>query len=86
MSDPNPLARPDLDVNEVADGLVVYDATTDRVHYLNQTASAVFALCTGESDEAAIAEEMGDLFGLPEVPTESTLECLRSFRAEGLLA
>jgi hypothetical protein len=43
---PAPAAVPDrprtidgLEINEVRDGLIVYDATRDRVHYLNATAS-----------------------------------------------
>jgi len=34
-----------LDVNEVKDGLIVYDPSRDRVHYLNATAGVVFTLC-----------------------------------------
>ncbi|MGH9028848.1 MAG: hypothetical protein ACRDV4_04455, partial [Acidimicrobiales bacterium] len=52
-----PRARGDLDVNEVPDGLVIYDEKTDRVHYLNLTAALVFCLCTGENDEPTIAEQ-----------------------------
>ena len=30
---------------------MIYDLANDRVHYLNETASLVFALCTGEHSD-----------------------------------
>jgi coenzyme PQQ synthesis protein D (PqqD) len=80
-----PLSRSDVDINEVDDGLVIFDATHDRVHYLNQTASVVFALCTGEQDEASIALQVQATFGLAEVPARETRESLHLLQAEGLL-
>ncbi|HEX3796177.1 MAG TPA: hypothetical protein VHV57_16915 [Acidimicrobiales bacterium] len=80
-----PLARTDLDINEVDDGLVIYDVVTDRVHYLNLTASVVFVECTGENDEAAIAGALKEIFGLQELPTAETKECLSSLWTQGLL-
>ena len=53
---PEPAAE--LDVHEVEDGLVIYDLRSERVHYLNETASFVFVLCTGKHDAARIAELM----------------------------
>jgi hypothetical protein len=35
----NPVAAPDLEINAVSDGYVVYQPGRDRVHYLNQTAA-----------------------------------------------
>ena len=34
-----------LQVSEVPDGLVVYDPTSDRVHYLDPVSTVVFELC-----------------------------------------
>src|SRR5437762_3878064 len=39
-----------LDVNEVKDGLIVYEPDRDRVHYLNGTAAVVFLFCDGTND------------------------------------
>jgi hypothetical protein len=80
-----PLARTDLDINEVPDGLVVYDGVTDRVHNLNLTASVVFVGCTGEQDEAAIADFVQETFGLDQAPTDEVLACLVSLRDQDLL-
>jgi hypothetical protein len=80
-----PRGRSDVDINEAPDGLVIYDGVEDRVHYLNATASAVFVLCTGENDEAAIAHELRASFDLPELPVAETRECLDSLSAQGLL-
>jgi hypothetical protein len=80
-----PVARPGLDVNEVADGLVIYDAEQERVHYLNVTAGVVFSLCTGASTAEQIADELGATFGLGRRAEPETSECLGQLRAEGLI-
>jgi len=80
-----PRARDDLDVNEVPDGLIIYDGETDRVHYLNHTAALIFCLCTGDNSEAAIAEQVGESFSLDHLPTPETANCLADFHREGLL-
>lgn len=75
-----------LDINEVEDGLVIYDGDRDRVHYLNPTAGVVFALCTGEHAEDALAGMVRAVFGT-EQPTDGEVEeCLAKLRAEGLVA
>ena len=82
-------ARPELieglDVNEVKDGLVVYDAARDRVHYLNPTASVVFTLCDGEHDRAAMGAVLAESFGLAEPPVDAVETALTQLSEEGLL-
>lgn len=74
-----------LDVNEVKDGLVVYDPASDRVHYLNATAAVVFTLCDGTRDADGIAEAVGVVFG-PEGPgADEVRACLAKLGDEGLL-
>jgi Coenzyme PQQ synthesis protein D (PqqD) len=80
-----PRTRTDLDVNEVPDGLIIYDGESDRVHYLNHTAALIFCLCTGEYSEAAIAQEVEQAFSLDRLPAPETESCLADFRREGLL-
>lgn len=74
-----------LDVNEVDDGLVVYDGDRDRVHYLNPTAGVVFALCNGEHPEAELPTRVREVFGTPEPSDDEVAECLAKLRAEGLV-
>ncbi len=75
----------DLDVNEVKDGLIVYDPASDRVHYLNATAAVVFTLCDGSRDAAGIVESVRTVFG-PEGPgADEVLACIARFEDEGLL-
>jgi Coenzyme PQQ synthesis protein D (PqqD) len=73
------------EVNEIADGLVLYQAEIDRVHYLNRTASIVYELCTGENSVEQIAALIGEAFGLASVPLGEVAECLATLRAEGLV-
>jgi hypothetical protein len=77
--------RADLEVNEAADGLVVYDPEQERVHHLNRSASLVFELCTGENDEDTIVELVGRAFGLDEPPATEVRDCLASLAHEGLV-
>jgi hypothetical protein len=85
MSELLPEPAPDLDVHEVEDGFVIYDLVTERVHYLNETASFVFALCTGKNDEARIAELVQGAWELAELPRDSVAACLGQLRDEGLI-
>lgn len=80
-----PCARIGLDINEVPDGLIIYDGESDRVHYLNHTAALIFCLCTGDNDEADIAEQLGEAFSLDHLPGLETKSCLADLRREGLL-
>lgn len=74
-----------LDVNEVDDGLVVYDGDRDRVHYLNPTAGVVFALCTGEHLASDLPLLVRDVFGTSEPSDAEVADCLATLRAEGLV-
>jgi hypothetical protein len=74
-----------LDVNEVEDGLVIFQESTDTVHHLNHSASAVLALCDGSRDARAIATFLAEAFGLPEPPFEDTVLCLEALTRRGLV-
>jgi hypothetical protein len=77
--------REDLEVNESADGLVVYDPDRERVHHLNRSASLVFELCTGENTDDQIADLVAKAFGLDEPPADEVEQCLASLTHEGLV-
>ncbi len=74
-----------LEVHEVDDGFVVYQDSTDRVHYLNPTASVVFELCTGERSDADIEELVRVAWALREPPSEEVRACLAQLRSEGMI-
>ena len=74
-----------LEAHEVDDGLVVYQAATDRVHYLNPVASVVYELCTGDHTEAEIVEIVGAAWGLADAPTTEVRLALEQLQAEGML-
>jgi PqqD family protein of HPr-rel-A system len=80
-----PLRAKSLDVNEVEDGVIVYDESTDRVHHLNNTAAVVLELCDGSLDADGIATKVGEAFGLPDPPREEVRMCLERLVAEGLI-
>jgi hypothetical protein len=81
-----PLKVDGFEVNEVADGLVLYETGAEKVHYLNHTAAIVYELCTGQNSELAIAELLGRAYGLDEPPTGEVDRCLIHLRSQGVVA
>ena len=80
-----PTKAPELEVNSVADGYIVYQPDRNRVHYLNQTAALVFELCNGNNTVAEMPKILQSLYDLVASPAEEVAECLASLRNEGLI-
>ena len=86
MTGARPEPAPGLDVHEVDDGLVVYDTATDRVHYLNATATLVFGLCTGSHDDEQIVELVSRVSTEAPGSAEADVHaCLAQLRTEGII-
>jgi hypothetical protein len=85
MTTERPRTAEDLEFNEVADGLIVFQEATERVHHLNRTAAIVFELCDGNHDAAAIATIVGRLYGLEAAPADAVESCIARFVQEGLV-
>jgi hypothetical protein len=80
-----PMPTPNLEINPVPDGYIVYQADRDRVHHLNATAAILMDLCNGRNTEADMPELVRLAFNLPAPPVEEVRECLRTLRQEGLI-
>jgi len=80
-----PTQVPDLEINFVGDGYIIYQPAKDRMHSLNHTAAVVLELCTGANDEAEIARLLQQAYDLPEAPQNETRRCLESLFDEGLI-
>ncbi len=76
--------KPGLEVHTVEDGVVVFDADTDRVHYLNPTATFVFSLADGNRTGAEIAELVREAWNLDAPPVEEVDACIGQLRSEGV--
>jgi len=74
-----------IEVNEVADGYIVYQAAQDRVHYLNRTAVLVLEMCNGRLAAGEIPELLKEAYDLAEPPTEEVATCLTKLLEEGLV-
>jgi hypothetical protein len=74
-----------LDVHEVEDGFVVFDASTDRVHYLNPTATVVFSLCDGTRTTEEVAQLVQSAWELDAAPLDDVVACVAQLRDEGVL-
>lgn len=80
------LVRADnLNINDLADGYVIYQGARDRVHYLNKTAAIVFELCDGDLGIDNIIRSVADLFKLDETHDEEIRNCIESLLKEGLV-
>ena len=75
-----------IEVNEVADGYIVYQATRDRVHYLNHTAVLVLEMCNGRVSAGQIPGFLKEAYDLAEPPTEEVAACLTKLLDEGLVS
>jgi PqqD family protein of HPr-rel-A system len=81
-----PKVRSDLDIVELDDELVLYDAAQDKVHYLNATAALVFKLCDGSASVWELSTEIGEALGVPEKRVERQVRTLlKDLREVGLL-
>lgn len=85
MSNERPESAEGLDVHEVDDGVVVYDAGRDRVHYLNASATLVFLLADGTRTLAQLQELVKEAWPADAAHVEGVDECVRRLTAEGVL-
>jgi PqqD family protein of HPr-rel-A system len=83
--DDRPALAGGLELDEVEDGLMVYDEETDTVHHLNRTAAVILRLCDGTRNAEAIAAEVAEVFGLDEPPAGETAACLSDLAQRGLI-
>jgi hypothetical protein len=74
-----------VELNQVADGYVVYQPDRDRVHYLNHTAALVLEMCNGRVTAGEIPGLLKDAYDLAEAPTAEVGECLAKLLDEGLV-
>jgi hypothetical protein len=80
-----PSAVPALEVNEAEDGIVIYNAALDEVHYLNHTATAIFDHCTGALTVAEIAAQIQALYELSSDPLKEVEDCVADLVARKLV-
>lgn len=77
---------PGGEVSQMPDGVVVYQADRERVHYLNPTASLVYDLCGDAGSVAAITAYLQEAFALAAPPTDEVSLCLEQLISEGLIS
>jgi hypothetical protein len=74
-----------VEISTVPDGYLIYQAKTERVHYLNPTAVAVYELAAAGKSLAAIEDFLKDAFDLADAPADETRSCIDSLLKEGLI-
>ncbi len=80
-----PSRVPDLVVEFVGDGYLVYHPERDRMHSLNHTAALVLELCDGQTDAAGIAGLLQRGYEMDSSPDAEVRDCIESLYAEGLV-
>jgi hypothetical protein len=76
---------PGIEIREAPDGVVVYDARRDRVHYLNRTAALLLESCDGALPAADLPAMLAAAFTLESPPAVEVESCLARLLDEGLL-
>ncbi len=74
-----------LEVHEADDGLIIFNASTDRVHHLNQTAGVLFELCLQARTLAQLLESVQQLYQLQQKPLDEVQQTVTKLVAEGVL-
>ena len=77
--------QPDLQINPMEDGCVVYQPGHDQVHFLNPTAALVLELCDGRNDAHEIEAFVAEAYGIVEQEQSLTGEILERFTQEGIV-
>ena len=80
-----PSRVPDLVVEFVGDGYLVYHPDRDRMHSLNHTAALVLELCDGRTDAVAIAGLLQRGYETDTSPEAEVRACVERLYAEGLV-
>ena len=73
------------EMSQMDDGYVVYQAQTEKVHYLNPTAAMVYELCGTELTVSDIAAYVGNAFSLPQPPLAEVTACIDDLLKQGLI-
>jgi len=75
----------ELEINESADGYVIYDPNNNKVHFLNHTAVVILELCNGRNSEEKIVQLIGKAYQLKEIPEKEILSIMKKLNEEGLI-
>jgi Trypsin-co-occurring domain 2/Coenzyme PQQ synthesis protein D (PqqD) len=75
-----------LEILEVADGLMVYQADPECVHHLNNTAAIVFELCDGTNTVPEIGEQLAAVFGLDGRSAGVVEECITELWSKSIIS
>jgi hypothetical protein len=73
------------EVSHMPDGFVVYQVSSEKVHYLNPTAAMVYELCGTRLALADIVSYVGNAFSLPDPPVAEVEQCIDDLVKQGLV-
>ena len=81
-----PLRREGVWLRSVGDENAVFDPATKGLHFLNETARAIWELCDGDTTPDEMVRAICEVSGLPaEVVAEDVVRMLGEFESLGIL-
>lgn len=82
-----PLVKSEIQHQELDDGAVLFDPTTDRVHTLNASAAYVWNSCDGTRSLEEISRDLANVAGISVEKARSDVEAaMDQFQREKLLS
>lgn len=84
-ADHHPQKADGLAMHAMDDQFVVYEASTDTIHYLNPSAALVLEFCDGDHSLSDIAAVVQETYGLDCAPLGEVDGCLVDLRKTGLI-
>jgi len=67
------------------DGIVIYQRSHKKIHYLNHTAGLVLELCDGKHTPAELAASVAEACRLPKPPLDDVFTCLQDLLTKELV-
>ena len=74
-----------LEVHIVDEQIIVYEANSDRVHFLSPSAAMVLELCNGKHSVAEIVSLVGEMYALADAPLREVNDALIQLKGAGLI-
>jgi len=74
-----------LEVHIVDEQVIVYEANSDRIHFLNPTAAMVLELCNGQHSVTEITGLVAEMYALADAPLREINDALSQLKAAGLI-
>ncbi len=74
-----------IEVHEMKDGFILYNPSSDTVHFMNHSAMVIWELCTGNNSVHAIGAMIDELYELDMQSGDMVRKTLEDLASLGLI-